>query len=115
MYSLVLHKETKTMADEFAPLNLRARLAALQDRIAQARAQLEAHGVTGDQVDVLTQFIDQHDAIHSALDGEGTITELQHSRASVQTDALESALDQWLDRVETTFNNPPPRKPNASL
>jgi hypothetical protein len=103
------------MADEFAPLNLRARLAALQDRIAQARAQLEAHGVTGDQVDELTHFVDQHDAIHSALDGEGTITELQHGKASAQTDALENALTRWLDSVESTFSNPPPRKPNASL
>ena len=34
------------MADEFAPRNLRARLATLQDRIAQARASLEAHGIS---------------------------------------------------------------------
>ena len=59
------------MADEFAPMNLRARLAALQDRIAQARAQLEAHGVTGDQADALTDFVDQHDAIRSSLDARG--------------------------------------------
>ena len=64
---------------------------------------------------MLTDFVDQHDAIHSALDGEGTITELQHSKASAQTDALENALNHWLDSIESTFSNPPPRKPSASV
>jgi hypothetical protein len=103
------------MADEFAPLNLRARLAALQDRIAQARTQLEAHGIIGDQADALTEFVDQHDAIRGSLDTEGTITELQHSKAAAQTDALETALSRWLESVESTFSNPPPHKPNASF
>jgi hypothetical protein len=103
------------MADEFAPLNLRARLAALQDRIAQARTQLEVHGIIGDQADALTEFVDQHDAIRDSLDTESTITELQHGKAAAQTDALETALSRWLDSVESKFSNPPPRKPNVSV
>lgn len=103
------------MVDDFAPKNLRARLAAVQDRIAQARTQLEANGMMGDQADTLTQFIDQHDAIRGSLDTEGTITELQHSKASAQTDALESALHKWLESVEGAFNKPPPRGPNISV
>lgn len=103
------------MADEFAPLNLRARLAALQDRIAQARTQLEVHGIIGDQADALTEFVDQHDAICDFLDTEGTITELHHSKAAARTDALEKALSQWFEGVESKFSNPPPRKPNVSV
>lgn len=60
---LLLHKEILSMGDEFAPLNLRARLAALQDKIAQARTNLEANGTTGDHAEVLTEFVDQHDMI----------------------------------------------------
>jgi hypothetical protein len=104
------------MADEFAPMNLRARLAAVQDRIAQARTQLEAHGIIADQADALTNFVDQHDSIRGSLDAEGTITELQHSKATSQTDALETALHRWLESVESKFNNPPPkREPNVSF
>lgn len=103
------------MVDDFAPKNLRARLAAIQDRIAQARSQLEAHGIIGDQTDALTNFIDQHDTIRGSLDTEGTITELQHSKASAQTDALESALHKWLEGVENKFNNPQRREPNISV
>ncbi|MBS0252121.1 MAG: hypothetical protein JSR78_13765 [Proteobacteria bacterium] len=103
------------MVDDFAPKNLRARLAAIQDRIAQARSQLEAHGVIEDQTDALTSFIDQHDTIRGSLDTEGTITELQHSKASAQTDALESALHKWLEGVENKFNNPQHREPNISV
>lgn len=103
------------MVDEFAPTNLRARLAAVQDRIAQARTQLEAHGIIGDQADTLTNFIDQHDAIRGSLDSEGTVTEIQHSKASAQTDALESAVHRWLESVEGTFSKPPPRGPNISV
>lgn len=103
------------MVDEFAPKNLRARLAAVQDRIAQARAQLESHGIIGDHSDALTNFVDQHDAIRGSLDTEGTITELQHSKATAQTDALESALHSWLDGVEKKFSNPSRREPNISV
>jgi hypothetical protein len=103
------------MVDEFAPKNLRARLDAVQDRIAQAKAQLDAHGIIGDQADALTQFIDQHDAIRGSLDTEGTVTELQHSKASAQTDTLESALHSWLQGVEGKFNNPSRRGPNISV
>jgi hypothetical protein len=103
------------MVDEFAPKNLRARLAAVQDRIAQARTQLEAHGMIGDQADTLTSFIDQHDAIRGSLDSEGTVTEIQHSKASAQTDALESALHRWLESVESAFTKPPARGPNISV
>ncbi|HML30060.1 MAG TPA: hypothetical protein PKE16_14740 [Hyphomicrobium sp.] len=103
------------MVDDFAPKNLRARLAAIQDRIAQARTQLEAHGIIGDQADALTNFIDQHDTIRGSLDAEGTITELQHSKASAQTDALESALHKWLDGIESKFSNPQRREPNISV
>ncbi|WP_409561591.1 hypothetical protein [Hyphomicrobium sp. MC8b] len=103
------------MVDEFAPKNLRARLAAIQDRITQARTQLEAHGIIGDQADALTNFIDQHDTIRGSLDAEGTITELQHSKASAQTDALETALHKWLEGVEGKFNNPQRREPNISV
>jgi hypothetical protein len=103
------------MADEFAPLNLRARLAALQDRIAQARTQLEANGMMSEHVDALTDFIDQHDAIRGSLDSEGTVTELQHGKAAAQTDALESALHKWLESIEGTFNHPVKREPNISL
>lgn len=103
------------MVDEFAPMNLRARLAAVQDRIAQARTQLEVHGIIGDQADALTEFVDQHDAIRGSLDTEGTITEIQHSKATAQTDALESALYKWLESVEGKFNNPTRREPNISL
>lgn len=103
------------MVDDFAPKNLRARLSAVQDRIAQARAQLEARGASSDHADTLSGFIDQHDAIRGSLDTEGTITELQHSKASAQTDALESALNHWLDTVEGVFSNPPPRGPNISV
>ncbi|WP_423415782.1 hypothetical protein RLW55_05115 [Hyphomicrobium sp. B1] len=102
------------MVDDFAPKNLRARLAAIQDRIAQARTQLETHGI-GDQADALTNFVDQHDAIRGSLDTEGTITELQHSKASAQTDALETALHKWLEGVEGKFNNPQRREPNISV
>ncbi len=103
------------MVDEFAPKNLRARLDAVQDRIAQAKTQLEAHGIIGDQADALTNFIDQHDAIRGALDGEGTITEIQHSKATAQTDALESALHKWLESVEGKFDHPTRRSPNISM
>jgi hypothetical protein len=103
------------MADEFAPLNLRARLAALQDRIAQARAQLETHGMMSEHVDTLTEFVDQHDAIRGSLDSEGTVTELQHGKAAAQTDALESALHRWLENVERKFNDPSIRRPNISV
>ena len=103
------------MVDDFAPKNLRARLSAVQDRIAQARSQLEARGMVGDQADTLTNFISQHDAIRGSLDAEGTITELQHSKATVQMDELETALHRWLESVEGTFSNPPPRGPNISV
>jgi hypothetical protein len=103
------------MVDEFAPKNLRARLDAVQDRIAQARTQLEAHGFIGDQGDALTNFIDQHDAIRGSLDSEGTVTEIQHSKASAQTDALEKALTDWLGTVETRFSDPKRREPNISM
>ncbi|HET6388857.1 hypothetical protein [Hyphomicrobium sp.] len=102
------------MVEEFAPKNLRARLDAVQDRIAQARHQLEAHGIVGDQADALTNFIDQHDAIRGSLDTEGTVTELQHSKASAQTDALEKALTDWLATVEKSFADPQ-RKPNVTI
>ncbi len=103
------------MVDDFAPKNLRARLASVQDRIAQARTQLETNGIIGDQADALTQFVDQHDAIRGSLDTEGTITEIQHSKASAQTDALETALHRWLESVEGKFNNPLKREPNISF
>jgi hypothetical protein len=103
------------MVDEFAPKNLRARLAAVQDRISQARSQLESHGIIGDQADALTTFIDQHDAIRGSLDGEGTITEIQHSKATAQTDALESALHKWLESIESRFEQPAHREPNISM
>lgn len=103
------------MVDEFAPKNLRARLEAVHDRIAQARTQLEANGIIGDQADALTRFIDQHDAIRGSLDGEGTITELQHSKATAQTDALEGALHKWLESVEGKFDRPKRREPNISM
>ncbi|MBS0237026.1 MAG: hypothetical protein JSR89_01230 [Proteobacteria bacterium] len=103
------------MVDDFAPKNLRARLDAVQDRIAQARAQLEAHGIIGDQTDALTNFIDQHDAIRGSLDTEGTVTEIQHSKATAQTDALEKALTDWLSTVETRFADPKRREPNISM
>jgi len=103
------------MVDEFAPKNLRARLEAVHDRIAQARTQLEANGIIGDQADALTQFIDQHDAIRGSLDTEGTVTELQHSKASAQTDALESALHKWLESIQSKFDHPTRREPNISM
>src|ERR1700755_3182635 len=104
------------MVDDFAPKNLRARLDAVQDRIAQDRTQLAAHRFGGDQGDALTNFIDQHDAIRGSLDTEGTVTEIQHSKASAQTDALEKALHRWLESVESKFSNPPPkREPNISF
>ncbi len=103
------------MVDEFAPKNLRARLAAVHDRIAQAKSKLEAQGIIGDQADALTSLVEQHGAISSSLDTEGTITELQHSKASAQTDALESALHTWLQGVESAFNNPTPQHPNVSV
>jgi hypothetical protein len=103
------------MVDEFAPLNLRARLDALQDRIVQARTALETHGIIGDQLNTLTEFVDQHDAIRGSLDTEGTVTELQHGKASARTDALENALDHWLSGIESKFNAPPARKPTASV
>ena len=97
------------MADEFAPLNLRARLATLQDRIAQARASLEAHGIKGEQLAVLTDLIEKHDAIRGSLEDQATVTELHHSKASAQTDALEASLDRWLKK----FANPTGRNPSA--
>lgn len=103
------------MADEFAPLNLRARLSALQDRIAQARTKLEAHGAIDEHSEKLTQFGDQHDAIRGSLDSEATITELQHGKASAQTDALEKDLNGWLEKIEHTYNDPAPRGPNISV
>jgi len=103
------------MADEFAPLNLRARLATLQDRIAQARASLEAHGIKGEQLAVLTDLIEKHDAIRGSLEDQATVTELHHSKASAQTDALESALNRWLQSVESKFSKPGARNPSASV
>lgn len=103
------------MPDDFAPKNLRARLDAVQDRIAQARNQLESHGIIGDQADALTNFVEQHDTIRGSLDTEGTVTEIQHSKASAQTDALEKALTDWLSSVENSFANPRPREPNVSM
>jgi hypothetical protein len=92
-------------------LNLRARLDALQDRIAQARAQLEAHGSIGDKLNAPTDFARKCDAIRCSLEGEGTTTD----KASAETDALKSALDHWLEGVESEFTNPPPRKPTVSM
>lgn len=103
------------MGDEFAPLNLRARLSALQDRIAQARTNLEAHGAAEEHTAALTGFTDQHDAIRGSLDSAATVTELQHSKASAQTDALENDLNKWLEKIEHRFNNPAPRGPNISV
>ena len=103
------------MADDFAPLNLRARLASLQDRIAQAKASLETHGIIGDQLDTLNGFADQHDTIRGSLDKEGTVTELQHSKATTQTDSLEAALHQWLDGIDRKFKDSALHKPNASV
>ena len=103
------------MADEFAPLNLRARLSALQDRIAQARTKLEAHGAIEEHTEALTQFANQHDAIRGSLDSEATITELQHGKASTQTDALEKDLNHWLEKIEHRFNEPAARGPNISV
>jgi hypothetical protein len=103
------------MADDFAPLNLRARLSALQDRIAQARTQLEANGMIAEHTDALTEFTNQHEAIRGSLDSESTITELQHSKVSAQTDALEKSLHRWLENIEHRFNDPNARKPNASV
>ena len=81
------------MADEFAPLNLRARLATLQDRIAQARASLEAHGIKGEQLAVLTDLIEKHDAIRGSLEDQATVTELHHSKFANPTGRNPSALD----------------------
>ena len=103
------------MAEEFAPMNLRARLAALHDRITQARTQLEANGVATDEAETLTGFVDQHDAIRDSLDAEGTVTELQHSRAAAQTDALEADIHRWIENVERTYKHPPSQKPEASF
>jgi hypothetical protein len=103
------------MADEFAPLNLRARLATLQDRITQARTTLEERGMADDQLAILTDLIEKHDAIRGSLEGQGTVTELQHSKVSAETDALEARLDGWLGNVERKFNSPAVRKPNISL
>jgi hypothetical protein len=103
------------MADEFAPLNLRARLSALQDRIAQARTHIEAHGAVDEHADALTQFVEQHEAIRGSLDNEATITELHHGKVSAQTDALEKDLNQWLEKVERKFNDPTVRRPNISV
>ena len=104
------------MADEFAPRNLRARLATLQDRITQARASLEARGiVSDDQLAVLTDLIEKHDEIRGSLEDRRTVTELHHSKASAQTDALESTLNRWLQSVESKFSKPGARNPSASV
>ena len=103
------------MVEDFAPLNLRARLSALQDRIAEARTKLEAHGAVGEHSEELTKFATQHDAIRGSLDSEGTVTELQHSKATVQTDSLEKELKHWLESIEHHYNEPAPRGPNISV
>jgi hypothetical protein len=103
------------MVEDFAPLNLRARLSALQDRIAQARTKLEAHGAIEEHSEELTNFANQHDAIRGSLDSEGTIAELQHGKASAQTDALEKDLNRWLEKIEHRYNEPAPRGPNISV
>ena len=103
------------MVEDFAPLNLRARLSALQDRIAQARTKLEAHGAVEEHSEVLTKFANQHDTIRGSLDSEGTVTELQHTKASAQTDALEHDLSRWLDTIEHRYSEPAPRGPNISV
>ncbi|CEJ83430.1 MAG: hypothetical protein J0H37_03395 [Hyphomicrobium denitrificans] len=103
------------MVEDFAPLNLRARLSALQDRIAEARTKLEAHGAVGEHSEELTKFATQHDAIRGSLDSEGTVTELQHSKATVQTDSLEKELKLWLESIEHRYNEPAPRGPNISV
>jgi hypothetical protein len=64
---------------------------------------------------VLAQFTDQHDSIRGSLDSEATITELQHSKASAQTDALEKDLTRWLEKIEHRFNDPAARGPNISV
>ena len=101
------------MADEFAPLNLRARLATLQDRIAQARAHLKLTALKANKLAVLTDLIEKHDAIRGSLEDQATVTELHHSKASAQTDALEASLDRWLQNVENKFANPTGRNPSA--
>jgi hypothetical protein len=103
------------MVEDFAPLNLRARLSALQDRIAQARSKLEAHGAVEEHTEELTKFSSQHDSIRGSLDSEATVTELQHSKATAQTDALEKDLSHWLDTIENRYNDPAPRGPNISV
>jgi len=103
------------MVEDFAPLNLRARLSALQDRIAQARTKLEAHGAVEEHSEELTKFASQHDSIRGSLDSAATVTELQHTKATAQTDALEKDLGHWLDKIEHRYNEPAPRGPNISV
>jgi hypothetical protein len=103
------------MADDFAPLNLRARLDSLQDRIAQAKASLEANGIIGDHVDKLKSLADEHEAIRGSLDAQGTVTELQHSKATAQTDSLEATLHQWLESIDRKVKDPALDPRNASV
>lgn len=103
------------MVEDFAPLNLRARLSALQDRIAEARTKLEAHGAVDAHSEELSKFANQHDTIRGSLDSEATVTELQHSKASAQTDSLENDLKHWLDSIEHRYSEPAPRGPNISV
>ncbi len=103
------------MVEDFAPLNLRARLSSLQDRIAEARTKLEAHGAVDKHAEELTKFSSQHDAIRGSLDSEATVTELQHSKASAQTDSLDKDLKSWLESIEHRYNEPAPRGPNISV
>jgi hypothetical protein len=98
------------MPDEFA--SLRARLAALHDRIVGAKAMLDDH------TKMLNELIDKHDAICARCESpntQGPTTESTLSKATADTDALETALSRWLENVEKTFAHPTLRKSNISM
>jgi hypothetical protein len=103
------------MADDFAPLNLRARLTILQDRIAQAHHALETHGIVGPPLEALNDIGERQESIRESLESQATVTELHHGKASAQTDALEAALNSWLTDLESKFNAPTSRNPSASF
>jgi len=93
------------------------RLNALHERIAQTRANFDAHGPVGDGLERdLTTFSEGHDAIRQSIDQYQTISHEVISTAAAATDSLESRMKDWLQRLESRFNNPGRRRnPSVSM
>lgn len=103
------------MTEDFAPTNLRSRLDELEAKISKARAALATQNA-GEHIETeLAAFSETLLSIRQSLDRESTVTELLHSKATAETDTLETALTHWLKSTDDAFNGPAKRNPSVSM